>query len=204
MNLSITFFIIAITVFVSYSAFGNRLLFERLKFNAYEIASQRNYFKFLTYGLLHADWMHLLVNMFVLFSFGSFVEDLLEVYYKAKGPLYFIILYVTALFFSVVPVFFKHRRNYYYNAIGASGAVSSILFAYIIMYPQGSVSFLFIPIPIPAAVFGILYLAYSTYMAKRASDNIAHDVHAWGALYGVAFVAVLDWRFIQMFFDFLL
>jgi membrane associated rhomboid family serine protease len=201
--MSITLFFIMVTVLVSYVSFGNRVLFERLKFNAYEIREQQRYFKFFTYGLLHADWMHLLINMFVLYSFGSFVEDLLGFYYGNKGYLYFSFLYVSAIGCSVIPLYFKHRHNHYYNAVGASGAVSSVLFAYIIMYPEGSVSFMFIPIPIPAALFGILYLAYSTYMARKGTDNIAHDVHAWGALYGIIFVAILDWRFVERFFKYL-
>jgi len=202
--MSITVFIIILTILASYIAFGNPLFFERLKFNAYEIIRHRRYFKFLTYGLLHADWMHLLVNMFVLFSIGSFVEDLFVFYYDGTGYLYFATLYLSALVCSVLPLFFKHRNNFHYNAVGASGAVSSILFAYILMYPEGSVSFMFIPIPIPVAIFGILYLAYSTYKAKRGTDNVAHAVHAWGAIYGIAFVAVLDWEFVQRFLYYLL
>lgn len=190
--MSITLFIIILTVLVSFTAFRNRLAFERMKFNAYEIRIHRSFYRFVTYGLLHADWMHLLVNMFVLFSFGSEVERTLEGDFLNTGGLAFIALYASSLIASTLPSYLKHRRNYYYNAVGASGAVSAVLFASIILQPQGSVFLMFIPIPIPSFVFGLFYLVYSFYMAKMGKDNIGHDVHFWGAVYGIVFVALIN------------
>lgn len=201
--MSVTLFLIILTALVSYTTFSNRLAFERMKFNAYEISQHRSWHRFFSYGLLHADWTHLLVNMFVLFSFGSQVEEILVTNFGITGHLIYALLYISALLFSVLPSYFKHRKNYYYNAVGASGAVSSILFASIILYPQGSVYFMFIPIPIPAVVFGVFYLAYSVWMSKRGGDNVAHDVHFWGAIYGIVFIALIDPEFIISFFRYI-
>ncbi len=199
--MSITVFIIILTVLVSVTAFSKPHIFERMKFNASLIDSQKSFYRFLTYGLLHVDYMHLLVNMFVLFSFGRMVEQIFEMHFGPSGQLFFVLLYVGGLVCSVIPSYFKHRKNYYYNSVGASGAVSSVLFASIIVYPQGSVMFIFFPVPIPAFIFGILYLAYSAYMSKRGTDNIGHDVHFWGAIFGVLFTIVLEPAFLTNFLN---
>lgn len=202
LTMSSTLFIIILTILVSFTAFRNRLAFERMKFNAYEIRVHRSFYRFLSYGLLHADWMHLLVNMFVLFSFGTVVERILEEDMPNMGNIAFIGLYATSMVASTLPSYLKHRRNYYYNAVGASGAVSAVLFASIILHPQGNVFLMFIPIPIPSFIFGLFYLAYSFYMAKRGKDNVGHDVHFWGAVYGILFVALLDPQYLVTFFRF--
>jgi membrane associated rhomboid family serine protease len=201
--MSITLFIIILTVLVSYTTFRNRIAFERMKYNAYEIRQHKTWYRFFTYGLLHADWMHLLVNMFVLYSFGSLVEEILRQEFGTMGRVFYGLLYLTALLCSVIPSYFRHRKNYYYNAVGASGAVSAVLFASIILHPQGSVFFMFIPIPIPAYIFGFFYLGYSVWMARKGQDNVAHDVHFWGAIYGVAFIAALKPAFIVSFFQYI-
>ena len=131
--MSITLFIIILTILVSFTCFRNRLAFERMKFNAYEIRLHKSFYRFVSYGLLHADWMHLLVNMFVLFSFGTVVENIFRADLANSGKMVFGLLYVSSLIVSTLPSFIKHRKNYYYNAVGASGAVSAVLFASIIL-----------------------------------------------------------------------
>ncbi len=190
--MSITLFIILATVLVSISGFGHGIAFERMKFNAYEIRRKKQFYRFLSYGLLHVDYMHLLVNMFVLYSFGRNVEAMFMVHFGKIGGLFFVLLYISGLVCSVIPSYFKHNKNHYYNAVGASGAVSAVLFSSILLYPQGSVMFIFFPVPIPAFIFGLLYLVYSAYMARRGTDNVGHDVHFWGAIFGVVFTTVLD------------
>ncbi len=197
-----TLFIIIATVLISISAFGNPRVFEQLKFNAHDIRQQNQYYRFLGYGLLHVDYMHLLVNMFVLFSFGNNVEIIFRDHFGESGRLYYVLLYIGGLLFSVVPAYLKHMGNPHYNAVGASGAVSSVLFASILVYPQGSVVFIFFPVPIPAFVFGLLYLLYSAYMAKRGTDQIGHDVHFWGAVFGIVFTALLDFSLLLRFIDY--
>ncbi|HSV87090.1 MAG TPA: rhomboid family intramembrane serine protease [Bacteroidales bacterium] len=197
--MSITLFLIILTVLVSFTAFRNSLMLERMKFNAFEISKRKSFYRFFSYGLLHADWMHLVVNMFVLFSFGSTVENILVQEFEAIGRFFFLMLYVSSLLFSTLPSYFRHRKNYYYNAVGASGAVSAVLFASIILNPEGSVFIMFIPIPIPAFVFGLFYLVYSAYMAKRGTDNIGHDVHFWGAVFGIVYISIINPDFLLEF-----
>jgi membrane associated rhomboid family serine protease len=197
--MSITIFIIILTALVSVTAFNNHAIFDRLKFNPSFIRSEKSYYRFLTYGLLHADWAHLLINMFVFFSFGRIVETIFTQHFGAIGNVFFILLYLLGLIASVIPAFFKHKENFYYNAVGASGAVAAVLFASILLFPQNRIIFIFFPVPIPAFIFGILYLVYSAYMAKRGTDNIGHDAHFWGAVFGVLFTIVLDPAFVSHF-----
>jgi len=198
--MNLTIIIIIITVATSIMAFQNAATFYKMKFNAYLIHHNRQWYRFFTYALLHADWAHLLVNMFVLWSFGTLVEQLFNFHFGNIATVYFLLLYVGGVMFSTLPSYGKHKNNDFYNAVGASGAVSAVLFSSIIMYPQGSIVFLFFPVPIPAWIFGILYLVYSAYMAKRGSDNIGHDAHFWGAVYGVVFTIALNPSFVPEFF----
>jgi membrane associated rhomboid family serine protease len=131
----ITWIIIIITASVSIPAFRNAELFSNLRFNPEIILSRQQWYRFFTYGLLHADWPHLLINMFVLNSFANVVTTAMTYYFGAKGNLYFVILYVGGIILSVVPAFEKHKHDIWYNAVGASGAVSAVVFSSIILYP---------------------------------------------------------------------
>lgn len=195
------YLIIGLTVVLSLLAFNNPNLFDRLKFNAYAIKHNREGWRFFTYGLIHAGWGHLLINMFVLYSFGSFVEGAFMFYFEGQGIFYFLLLYVGGIIFSVLFDFGKYKENYYYNAVGASGAVSAVVFSSIILNPTGTIMLLLLPIPIPSFVFGILYLIYSYYMAKRGQDNIGHSAHFWGAVYGVVFTIAINPEFVSRFFS---
>ncbi len=197
--MSITVFFILLTAIVSITAFNNSKVFNKMKFNAYFINRDNSWHRFLSYGLLHADWPHLIVNMIVLFSFGRIVEAYFEYYFYTRFVFYFVLLYAGGLIFSVIASYIKNRNNSYYDAVGASGAVSAIVFASIIMHPEGKIMFILLPIPIPAFIFGILYLVYSAYMARRSSDNIGHDAHFWGAIYGILFTIILRPQFLTEF-----
>ncbi len=202
--MQINILIIIITAISSVMAFNNATMFHNMKFNAYVIRQNRQWYRFFTYALLHADWMHLFVNMFVLWSFGRIVEMMFAQYFGPMATVYFLLLYVGGVVFSTLPSYAKHKNHDWYNAVGASGAVSAILFASIIMYPQGSVMFIFFPVPIPSWIFGILYLVYSAYMAKKGTDNVGHDAHFWGAVFGLVFTIVLNPAFVVEFFHYLL
>lgn len=188
----LTLIIIALTCLVSIPAFSNRELFYKFMFSPYIIRTNKEWHRFLSHALLHADWIHLLMNMYVLYLFGTMVEEIFILSFgEIKGETYFFLLYFISIFASVIPSFEKHKSNSYYTAVGASGAVSAIVFASILLNPWMNLSLMFIPIPIPAPVFGLLYLVYCWYMAKRGTDNVAHDVHYWGSLFGVVFTLVI-------------
>ena len=188
----ITLIIIALTCLVSISAFTNRVLFSKLLFNAPAIRSNREWYRFLTHALLHADWIHLAMNMYVLYMFGKMVEDIFsDVFGLIKGEIFFFALYFIGIVASSFPSYEKHKEDHYYNSVGASGAVSAIVFSAILLNPFMSLSLMFIPIPIPAPIFGVLYLIYCRYAANHAKDNVAHDVHYWGSLFGALFTIVV-------------
>jgi membrane associated rhomboid family serine protease len=162
-----------------------------MKFNAYAIRHQGQGWRFLSYGLIHADWVHLFINMFVLYSFGKAVIEAYRYYFDLKGYLFYLLLYIGGIGFSVLFDYGKHKDDPNYNAVGASGAVSAVLFASILVFPTGSVYLFPIPFPLPSVVFGVIYLVYSAVMARRGTGNIGHNAHFWGAIFGLVFTIAL-------------
>jgi membrane associated rhomboid family serine protease len=130
--------------------------------------------------------------MFVLFTFGLAVEGYFRNYFNTKGSLYYVLLYVGGIICSVLYDYGKHKNDEYYNAVGASGAVSAVVFSYILFNPIGKLYLLIFPIGIPAVIFGALYLVYSAYMSRRGSDQVGHNAHFWGAIFGLAFTIVIE------------
>ncbi|NBG65413.1 rhomboid family intramembrane serine protease [Acidiluteibacter ferrifornacis] len=187
--MSITLIIILATGIVSAIAFKNRELFQKLEFTPYVVFHQKEYFRFFTHALLHADWMHLLINMLVLWFFGETTEYYFQAYLGAKGIFYFILLYVGSVIFASLPTFNKHKENYTYRSVGASGAVSAIVMSSVIFNPLNSIC-LYGLICFPGIIWAIIYLVYSFQMAKKSSDNINHDAHFWGAVFGIVFTIV--------------
>lgn len=188
----ISYIIIGVTAIISIAAFTNQSLFNRLSFNAYQVNHSRQFYRFLTHGFIHADWTHLAVNMFVFLSFGQMVEHaFIYLFGQGKGIYFFILLYVGGILLSSLPSYAKHKNDSWYNAVGASGAISGVLFTSIIISPLSGIRFIFIPFDIPAFIFGILYLIYSAYMSRKGQDNIGHDAHFWGALFGIVFTILL-------------
>ena len=189
--MTVTLIIILITVVVSILAFSNRTLFRRLAFNPYDIKHFKNSYRFVSYALIHADWIHLIINMMVLYSFGRVVEVYYGFYFGNKAIFYYLLMYIGGVALSTLPSYGKHKDDYSYTAVGASGAVSAVVFASIIFDPLSKIYIFLIPIGIPAIIFGVLYLAYSWYTGKKNIDNIGHDVHFWGAIFGFVFTIVL-------------
>jgi membrane associated rhomboid family serine protease len=191
--MSITLIIVIVTCLVSIVALNNAKLKTDLIFWPAVIQNNRQYYRFISYGLIHADYIHLSFNMLSLYSFGVFVEEHLfstPHFFDDKGKLFFIILYVGALIVSTIPDYIKYRNVYGYTALGASGAASSVIFAGIILQPQLPIRFMFIPFDIPGYVFGLLFLGLSAYLAKKGTGNIGHMAHFIGALFGVVFTIV--------------
>ncbi|KAF0197865.1 MAG: rhomboid family protein [Bacteroidetes bacterium] len=187
----ITFVIIAVTSVTSILALNNRALSDKLLFSPYMISSHRQGYRFLTHALVHGDWIHLLVNMFVLFSFGQAVETYYSQLFLMKGAYFYTLLYVGGIALSSTPSFARYKADPYYRAVGASGAVSAVVFASILIEPLSPIRFAFFPVDIPAFIFGALYLVYSAYMARKGNDNIGHDAHFYGAVFGIVFTLIL-------------
>lgn len=201
MTLNLNLIIVIGTVVTSFLAFNNVELFNRLKFNAYLIKERKEIWRFFSYALVHAGWMHLLINMWVLYSFGGIVEEVMTIQFGSQAILFYGLLYVGGVIFSTLFDFRKHKSDPYYNAVGASGAVSAVVFASILLYPSGSIFIFPIPFALPSWVFGIVYLIYSAYMGKKGADNIGHNAHFWGAVYGIVFTVILNPGVIPNFFS---
>jgi membrane associated rhomboid family serine protease len=197
--MTLTLIIITITVLVSILGFNNAELFDKFKFSAYDVKHSNHWYRFFTYGFLHAGWIHLFINMLVLYSFGAIIEHYFQIYFPDKHLLYFLLLYVGGLILSVIPAFGKHKNDVFYNAVGASGAVSAVIFSSIILYPTGKIFMFFIPFAIPAPIFGLIYIFYEVYMSRNARDNIGHDAHIWGAIFGIVYTIALKPALLMIF-----
>ncbi len=199
MNLSITNVICIITFFISYQAFTNRTLFDNLKH--YPIAESRNkeWYRFITSGFVHGSWVHLLINLFVLWQFGAIAE---RIYINELGPtiggLVYTGMYLLALIVSDIPSYLKHKNNPSYAAIGASGAVSAVVFVNL-LYDPWAWLYLYLVIPIPYVVAGVAYVIYSSWASKNRNDNIGHDAHLYGALFGIVFTIAVIPRVLKVF-----
>jgi len=187
----VTFILIGLTVAVSLLAFNNPRLKQQLVLWPPAVRRNKEYWRLLSYGLVHADGMHLFFNMFTLYMFGQFME----VYLTARiGPLGLPLLYLGGLLVSILPSYLKHQNDPNYYSLGASGAVSAVLFAFVLLRPGATIYLLVIPVP--ALIFGVAYLAYSWYMDRQSNDNINHSAHLWGAGFGLLFMTLLDPRLV--------
>ena len=184
----ITVIIIAITCIVSILCFNGTLNGNKLIFNAYQVWHRKEWYRMLTSGIIHSGWGHLFFNMLTLYFFGRVVEQYFSAAFGGvPGAVLYVVLYVSALAISSLGDLVKYRDNWNYNALGASGAVSAVLFASILFAPKMGIYIYLIPIPVPGYIFAPLYLLYCWYMAKRNMDNIGHTAHFWGAVYGMLF-----------------
>lgn len=177
-------FIFALTIACSVLAFSNDGLYGKMILHPYSVARKHNVFTVITSGLIHADWMHLAFNMFSFFAFAFQLEVLM-------GHWQFGVLYLVSLILSDVPTIAKHKNDYGYHSLGASGAVSAVIFGYILYSPLSTLRIIPIPVDIPAVIFGLLYLLYCHFASKHARDNINHDAHFYGALCGLFITAIL-------------
>lgn len=200
MSISITIIIVIITAVISVSAFYNRDLMLKLLFNPYMVTERGQWYRFFTSGFIHADWLHLIVNMLVFWSFGRVVEDYFNAIFEAKGPFYYVLLYIGGIVIAITPTYTKHKHNAGYNSLGASGAVSAILFAAILFRPLEPV-YLYGFIKLPGILMGLAYLLYSYYMDKKGGDFVNHDAHFWGAVFGVVFTIALKPSIFLYFLD---
>jgi membrane associated rhomboid family serine protease len=192
MSMSITLIIIVITAIVSFAAFSNEELKQKLIFYPPAISQRREWYRFFTHGLIHANIAHLVFNLYAFYSFGTFVEGAFGQIFGDSGKLLYLVMYITAIAAASIPEYMAQRDNYYYQSLGASGAVSGVIFAAIFLDPLAKVGLFFIPPIIPGFIFGPLYLVLTAYLAKRGGGGINHSAHLWGALYGIAFLIVMS------------
>jgi membrane associated rhomboid family serine protease len=185
----LTLAIVAVTCIVSWIAFKDGKLLQRLLLWPPAVEKKHEYWRLLSYGLVHADFQHLLFNMITLFFFGRAMEGLYAIHLGAFGFLWF---YLGGLLVSILPTYLKNRHNANYRSLGASGAVSAVLFAFILLSPW-SMIIVFV-IPVPAIVYGVLYVGYSIWMDRQGRDNVNHSAHLWGAGYGILFTLMMEPR----------
>ncbi|MCC6385093.1 MAG: rhomboid family intramembrane serine protease [Bacteroidia bacterium] len=182
--------IVGLTVLVSIYAFYDKNVLGKLIFNPWQISERKQWYRFITSGFIHADYLHLGVNMLVLFSFGQAVENDYAMVFGVKGSYYYILLYLAGLVFSITPSYLKHKQDFQYNALGASGAVSAVLFVSILFNPLAPI-YLYGIIKIPGILVGIGYLFYEYQAGKKGGSNINHDAHLWGAVFGIAYTILI-------------
>lgn len=195
MNLSITTVILLITGFTSYRAFNDRQLFNNLMH--YPVAEKRNkeYYRLITSGFIHKDWLHLGINLIVLMSFGELAETLYKSYLGVGlGSIMYILMYLLAIVVADIPSYIKHQNNPGYSAIGASGAVSAVVFVGILFFPWENIELYFF-IPIPYIIAGVAYIMYSSWASKNRNDNVGHDAHLYGSLFGFTATIIIFYLF---------
>lgn len=183
---------------VSYFSFTNRELFEKLLFNPYVIAREKEFYRFISSAWLHADMMHLFINLYVLYSFGNYLGYITKIWFGNIGSFYYLFIFMGSVIIGHIPSYIKHKDYYGFSSVGASGGVSGVLFACILIDPLMELR-LFFAIPINSLIFGILYLAYTYYMSKKGQDNINHDAHLWGALGGIGLLIAIKPQVINSF-----
>lgn len=182
----VTLILIVVTCVVSWAAFKNSKLGYDLAMWPPGVTRKHQYYRLLTYGFVHADLQHLLFNMLTLFFFGRLIEQIFGLFI---GPVGYVLFYLSAMVVSILPTWFRHRDDANYLSIGASGAVSAVLFAFILFQPWSLIFVFFFPIP--AIVYAVVYIGFTIYMERRGSDNINHSAHLWGAGYGVLFTIIM-------------
>jgi membrane associated rhomboid family serine protease len=185
----VTLALIAANVIFSLIGFSNTDMVDKTIMWPYRVKRENQYIRFITSGFLHADTMHLFFNMFTLYFFGTALEHYFASY-GLGGNLSYLLLYFLGLIASDIPSFIKHKDDYGYRSLGASGAVSAVVFATIVFNPWGKI-YLYGALGLSSALYAVLYIVYCVYMGKRNADNVNHDAHLWGSLFGLAFTLIL-------------
>ena len=188
--LSLSVILIVFTSLVSYYALNNYSTFEKASFRPYRIRYNREWWRWVTNGFIHIDYMHLFVNMLSLYFFGRNLELYLGAIVPGLAPAAFLLFYISAIAVSGIYSYLRHKNDFSYSAVGASGAVSAVIFSCIMFDPFSKI-YLYFALGIPSWIFGILYLFYEYYMGKKQMDNIGHDAHFSGAVYGLVFTIIL-------------
>ena len=187
--MSMTLLLIGVTVALSWYCFERPRLLDRLLLWPPAVQRLRQYDRFVSHGFVHADWQHLLFNMITLYFFGRAVEG---VFTDLIGQAGFVLFYLSAILVAILPTYLRHRHDSRYRSLGASGAVSAVLFAYVLLAPW-SLIFVFV-LPVPAILYAVFYVGYSIWMDRQGTDNVNHSAHLWGAGYGLLFTLMMEPR----------
>jgi membrane associated rhomboid family serine protease len=193
--MSVTLIIIIITVLISIFAFTSHKVMDDLIFYPSAITQKNQYYRFITYGFIHADISHLFFNMYAFYLFGGVCENSFINIFGNAGKTFYVLMYFLSLIACVIPDFLKYNRNPDYRSLGASGAVSAVVFAYILFNPMQGIGLLFIPVFIPGFLFGILFLVVSYFLGKKGGSRVNHSAHIWGAIFGVVFLLIFSQLF---------
>lgn len=185
--------LIGITVLISLLGFSNNDIKEKGCFSPYDYFNKKKWWLLITHGFLHADFFHLFFNVYVLHIFGDRVESYFIKISPEIGMFYFVLFYLGAMIFATLPSIIKHNNNPSYRSLGASGAISAVVFAYILIDPLSELGLILIPgLFLPGFIFGALYLIAEHYLSKKQYSNIAHDAHISGSVFGVLFIMIYD------------
>jgi membrane associated rhomboid family serine protease len=198
MQLTLTLGIIIITVAFSLYVMQKPRLLDSFMMNPYRIINSGQYYRVITSGFIHRDHMHLIFNMFSFYFFGTQLEYIFEQIFGSAGSIHFITLYLLGIIVSDIPTLLKNQKNPNYNSLGASGAVSAVVFACILFLPLRDIC-IYGVLCFPGFILGIGYLGYSFYNAKKSKDGINHDAHLYGSLFGILYCIVFYPDSIQIF-----
>ncbi len=192
MSIPLTYVLIGITGLVSYQAFNNSRMFNRLLHHPYTEKREKAYYRWITSGFIHGDMTHLLINLFVFFSFGPLVESRFEAAFgPILGKVNFLVLYFGSMVAADLVTYFKHQNNSSFRSVGASGAIAGIVFSFVLFEPMSQLLLMFV-IPMPAILFAVLYVAYSFYASKKGIHQLFdHDAHLWGSIAGLIITIIL-------------
>ena len=190
---TITLTLLAITVALSLFGFANKKVINDFIFYPPAIKNDNEWWRFITNGFIHADLGHLAFNMFSFYMFGDYVEQYFNMIFGSLGNTLYILLYVSSLIVCLIPTYLNHFKQYNYNSLGASGAVSAIVFVGIFLQPTLQIGFFIIPPIIPGFIFGPIYLGITAYLSKNGQSGINHSAHLWGSIYGVVFLIITSY-----------